>query len=220
MREEVIKKTINFLWENLQKSVNFEDNCERAVQYRFEHSLRVANIGKTIAISEGLDVERLVVGCLLHDIGYSLELKTDEDYKNHGRLGSKIARDFLNTLGYSKEEADEICFGIAIHVDDKADFEFARTPLALSISDSDNIDRFDAYRLYEGFHLASYRDISLNDQEEFIQKRLTGLERLKTYKFATPTANKLWNEKLDYQIEFCLKLKKQIENSKVESLLK
>lgn len=220
MREDVIKRTMDFLWDSLQKSINYEGNSQRSVEYRFEHSLRAANIGKIIAINEGLDVERLVVGCLLHDIGYSQELKTDEDYKNHGRLGAKIARDFLITLGYSDEEVEEICYGIAIHVDDKADFDFPRTPLALSISDADNIDRFDAFRLYEGFHLANYRDLSLSSQEEFIQKRLAGLERLKSYKFATPTANNLWNEKLDYQIEFCLKLKYQIECSKKESLFK
>ena len=36
--------------------------------------------------------------------------------------------------------------GIAIHVDDEADFEGERTALALTIGDCDNIDRFDTYR--------------------------------------------------------------------------
>ena len=50
-----------------------------------------------------------------------------------------------------------MCYGIAIHIDDEADFEYERTPLAMSVGDADNIDRYDAYlRLYESLHVADY----------------------------------------------------------------
>lgn len=95
MREDIIRKTEKFLWENLMKSVNFEGNSQRSVEYRFEHSWRVANIGREIAEREGFDVERMFVACLLHDVGYSVEMKDENDYKNHGRYGARIARPFL-----------------------------------------------------------------------------------------------------------------------------
>ena len=36
--------------------------------YRWEHTLRVAHYGRLIAEAEGLDLERSIVACLLHDI--------------------------------------------------------------------------------------------------------------------------------------------------------
>ena len=36
--------------------------------YRLAHSYRVANIGKEIAEKEGLNVEDLMIACLLHDV--------------------------------------------------------------------------------------------------------------------------------------------------------
>ena len=36
--------------------------------YRLAHSYRVTNIGKEIAKKEGLNVEDLMIACLLHDV--------------------------------------------------------------------------------------------------------------------------------------------------------
>lgn len=105
-----------------------------------------------------------------------------------------------------------------IHVDDEADFEFERTPLALSVADADNIDRFDAYRLYEGIHYANYLNLPINEQDAFLIKRISRLEELKNFKFATLTAQKMWEEKIDYQINFLRKLKAQIEISSIISM--
>ena len=219
MREEIIKKTEKFLWNNLEKSIDFQGNTRRSVEYRFEHSWRVANIGRIIAKNEGFDEEKMVVACLLHDVGYARELKDSEDYKNHGRYGAQIARPFLHELGYSKAEVEEICYGIAIHVDDKADFEFERTSFAMSVGDADNIDRFDAYRLYENLHFADYMNLPLKEQKEYLQKRISGLERLKKIEFATKTANKLWQAKIDFQLEFMRKLEGQAKNSTIDPML-
>ena len=96
---------------------------KRAIEYRYEHSLRVASIALDIAKKEGLDEDRCYIGALLHDLGYSVPYDNPKEYVNHGRIGAKLARPFLESLGYSEEEVNEICYGIAIHVDDKADFE-------------------------------------------------------------------------------------------------
>lgn len=43
--------------------------------YRLAHSYRVANIGKEIAEKEGLNVEDLMIACLLHDVSDFEHLK-------------------------------------------------------------------------------------------------------------------------------------------------
>lgn len=91
----------------------------------------------------------MVTACLLHDIAYCQELSTPEQQKNHGRLSAQIARPFLTEIGLPIDRVNNICYGIAIHVDDVADLEGQRTAFAETISDADNIDRFDAYRIYE-----------------------------------------------------------------------
>jgi uncharacterized protein len=217
--KERIELTEKFLKEELEKSITFKDNTRRSVDYRYEHSLRVANIGVEIAKVEGFDQEKMCVACLLHDIGYSVDFFDKDDYKSHGRIGASIARPFLETLGYSKQDVDEMCYGIAIHVDDKADFEFEKTPFSLTIGDADNIDRFDAFRLYESFHLNDYRNKPIEEQKETVVSALTKLKKFKSFEFGTKTANTMWNEKLDYQISFYEKLLSQIINSNFASIL-
>ena len=122
---------------------------ENEKNYRLEHSFRVANIAKEIAKKEGLDLEGLVIAGLLHDISYSETFKNENDWKNHGRKSAQIAKPFLEGLGMNSNRIQEICYGIAIHVDDEADFEGMKTPFSISVGDADNIDRFDVYRIYE-----------------------------------------------------------------------
>lgn len=89
-----IEKTINFLKEQFDKS-SYMINNPKEKRYRFEHTIRVANIGKEIAGKEGLNEEALILGCLLHDIGYVNKFNSEEDWINHGRNAAKIARPFL-----------------------------------------------------------------------------------------------------------------------------
>ena len=214
MRLEITEKVEEYVRTELMKLAYFQNNIPRMAEYRIEHSFRVAHIAVEIAQAEGFNEEKAYVAGLLHDIGYSIDFKTKDEYREHGRIGARIARSFLKELGcYSDEEIDEICYAIAIHVDDKADFPGEKTPFTLSIGEADNIDRFDAYRLYEGLHFADYMNLPLNEQREFVDKRLTGLTRLLEESFATHTSDKMWKEKINYQIDFYKRLKNQIEKS-------
>ena len=112
--------TAKFLKDELSKMIELFPEEKRAIEYRYEHSLRVASIALDIAKKEGLDEDRCYIGALLHDLGYSVPYDNPKEYVNHGRIGAKLARPFLESLGYSEEEVNEICYGIAIHVDDKA----------------------------------------------------------------------------------------------------
>ena len=69
-----IEQAKKFLWEKLMVSGYFKDH-QTDGEYRYEHSIRVANIGKTIAEKEGLNVENLMLGCLLHDVSYCMSFE-------------------------------------------------------------------------------------------------------------------------------------------------
>ena len=158
----------------------------------------------------------MILGCLLHDIAYCMSFDEMGDWKNHGRLSARIARPFLLDLGLNAADVEEICYGIAIHVDDEADFDGKRTELALSIGEADNIDRFDAYRIFEGLKYNEYDKKSLEEKRTFVKQYLLRLEgKLRNVPTATETGKKMWIEKIDFQTEFYKKLLKQIENSTI-----
>lgn len=209
--------TAKFLKDELSKMIELFPEEKRAVEYRYEHSLRVASIALDIAKKEGLDEDRCYIGALLHDLGYSVPYDNPKEYVNHGRIGAKLARPFLESLGYSEEEVNEICYGIAIHVDDKADFEGKRTALAVTIGDADNIDRYDAFRIYDRLTWVDYKNLSLEKQREHVDTVLSSLNKYLDYECATRTATLMWKEKISFQLEFYNRLKKQIENSTVKN---
>ena len=209
--------TAKFLKDELSKMIELFPEEKRAIEYRYEHSLRVASIALDIAKKEGLDEDRCYIGALLHDLGYSVPYDNPKEYVNHGRIGAKLARPFLESLGYSEEEVNEICYGIAIHVDDKADFEGKRTALAVTIGDADNIDRYDAFRIYDRLTWVDYKNLSLEKQREHVDTVLSSLNKYLDYECATRTATFMWKEKISFQLEFYNRLKKQIENSTVKN---
>ena len=212
MNREMIAKTETFLKETFEASTYLQNNpTER--DYRLEHSYRVANIAKAIAEAEGFDVTHAVIAGLLHDIAYCEEMETREDRMNHGRRSAAIARPFLESLGLLADAVSEICYGIAIHVDDEADFQWERTPFCETVGDADNIDRFDAYRIYETLEYLKFSKMNLADKQEKVVSTIEKLNRFKEMKLGTATAKDLWIQRLDYYIGFYEKLKAQLDNS-------
>lgn len=210
--EQNINKTIDFLKDQFNKSRYMSQN-EKSKKYRLEHTIRVANRGKEIAKTEGLNEELLIIGCLLHDISYINEFHSEEDWINHGRNSAKIARPFLETLELNDEQVDEICYGIAIHVDDKSDFPGERSPLAVSIGDCDNIDRFDVFRIYENLENKSFAGLPYEEQIEYVVKVLDNLNKYKNMELSTKAGTDMWVDKITFQILFYERLKSQLEAS-------
>ena len=196
MRQEMIQRAADFLQTELRKTVGFTDRTERMVEYRIEHSFRVAKIAREIAKGEGFDEERMYVAALLHDIGYTVQYESAEDASRHGRVGAEISRPFFKELGYTDAEVEEMCYGIAIHVDDTSDFSGERTPFALTVGDADNIDRFDAYRIYEGLEFMRFSEMPLAEQIAFTDKRISKLKQFREYPSGTKTADKNIKQKL------------------------
>lgn len=209
---EIIRAAEEFLRKAFDESEYFTANPS-AKSYRLEHSYRVANIGKTIAQKEGFDPAELVIACLLHDIAYCREMGSEADWLEHGRNSAKIVRPFLEGLGLPQKRIDDICFGIAIHVDDKADFEGESTPFAQSIGDADNIDRFDAYRIYEGLQRSKFSEMPLAEKWNKVSATLTRLAQLREMKLGTLTAEEIWKDRIDFNIAFYKKLQEQLDSS-------
>ena len=212
MNTEMITKTEAYLKETFAASTYLQANPSER-DYRLEHSYRVANIAKAIAEAEVFDVTNAVIAGLLHDIAYCEEMVTREDRMNHGRRSAAIARPFLESLGLSVDAVNEICYGIAIHVDDVADFRWERTPFCETVGDADNIDRFDAYRIYETLEYLNFSKMNLDDKREKVGSTIEKLNRFKEMKLGTATAKNLWIQRLDYYIGFYEKLKAQLGNN-------
>lgn len=212
MEKNLIEKTEAFLKAKYDNGKYLNENPSQKA-YRLEHSYRVANICKTIAQKEGLDETALTIAGLLHDVSYCLEFTKPDDWTNHGRASARLARPFLKRLGLPKEQINEICYGIAIHVDDQADFEGDRTPFALSVGDADNIDRFDAYRIYEGLQTDQFSELSLDEKLDRVHFVLRRLDKLKDLEMGTKTAKAIWLERIDFYAAFYQKLENQLDNS-------
>ena len=212
MNKEMIAKTEAFLKDTFAASAYLQ-SCPADRDYRLEHSYRVANIAKTIAEAEGLNGTYAVIAGLLHDISYCEEMTTREDRLNHGRRSAAIARPFLVSLGLPADAVNEICYGIAIHVDDEADFSWERTPFCETVGDADNIDRFDVYRIYESLQWMQFSQMPLEEKQSQVDSIMEKLTRYQKMKLGTETAKKLWAERLEYQLGFYAKLKAQLENS-------
>ena len=208
----MITKTEAFLKDTFTASTYLQSHPTDR-DYRLEHSYRVANIAKAIAEAEGFNVTYAVIVGLLHDIAYCEEMVSREDRMNHGRRSAAIARPFLESLGLPADAVNEICYGIAIHVDDEADFQWERTPFCETVGDADNIDRFDAYRIYETLEYLKFSEMSLVDKQEKVASTIEKLNRFKEMKLGTATAKNLWIQRLDYYIGFYEKLKAQLDNS-------
>lgn len=212
MNSDVITKTETFLKDTFESSEYLQANPSDR-DYRLEHSYRVANIAKRIAINEGFDVNCAVIAGLLHDISYCEEMKDRNDWINHGRRSAQIARPFLESLGLTADEINDICYGIAIHVDDQADFDWPRSTFCETVGDADNIDRFDAYRIYETLQNQKFSAMPLHKKEETVVQMLEKLRKYREIKLSTGTAQNLWLERLDYYISFYEKLSQQLNNS-------
>ena len=181
-----------------------------ARSYRFRHTLRVAELGRRIARAEGLSEDALVVGCLLHDLAYSEVMPDEAAWRGHGRRSAALARPFVETLALPDADREALLFGIAIHVDDVSGFPGERSPLACSIGDCDNLDRFDVYRVYEQLERVGFSTLDADAQRAFVAKALAHLRHCENAPVSTATARALWQDRLAFQNEFYRRLSAQL----------
>jgi uncharacterized protein len=170
------------------------DRYLSGLDYRWCHTLRVAQFGKVIAENENADVELVVAACLLHDIAWFDA--TADTSREHGRMGAAKARPLLKKLEFTPDEIERICYAIASHVDED-------NPTSLEaqiLSDADDVDRFGPYRVLQW----CYADI--DDYEKLAAKLSERIQRLESYREKNPlftiTGQQLFAEQLNLQIRF------------------
>ena len=204
---ENIRKTACFLREKLAENPENGD-------YRLAHTMRVARIGAAIARAEGLDEEAMTVACLLHDISYCRPFTGEADWKEHGRASAAIARPFLETLALTEVQRAAILYGIAAHVDDRPELPGEPSPFTGTVADADNIDRFDAFRIYETLNRAGYETLSPDARKAHLAETLAKLRKLRGLPFTTKTAAALWRQRLGDWIHFYERLLQQNEDGR------
>jgi putative nucleotidyltransferase with HDIG domain len=164
------------------------------MDYRWQHTLRVAQFGKVIAENEGADVELVVAASLLHDIAWFDT--SAENSREHGRIGAEKARPHLERIGYRPKQVKNICYSIASHVDE----DDPSTLEARVVSDADNVDRFGPFRILQW----CFSDI--DDYEKLAAKLNERILRLEQYReknpLYTPTGRQLFAEQLNLQLRF------------------
>jgi uncharacterized protein len=202
--EEIFGRAVEFLRGKLNSSDKV-DEVEK--KYRFEHSMRVASIARTVAEKEGHDVFVVTVAAILHDVGkFDTEVNVE-----HGRVSANCALPFLEGLGLDERVVRDIHFCIASHVDGSAGYDYEDIPEAETVSDADNIDRFGVYRIYQSL---TWDNIDLTPPEETIaklEKRIAWTKNFRdTYKLYTETANRMLRDNLNIQIEFYENLAREL----------
>lgn len=212
MNQEWIAKAEAFLKETYAASTYMQEN-PADMSYRLEHAYRVANIAKHIAEKEGFDVTYAVLGGLLHDISYIEDMPDREVWKEHGRKSAAMARPFLEGLGLPEKAVGDICYSIAIHVDDAADFAWERTPFCEVVGDADNIDRFDVYRIYESLEFNKFSEKTLDGKREHVAATIERLHKLQKMPLGSAAAGELWQQRLSYYLDFFERLQKQLSFS-------
>ncbi len=207
-----IQKTEIFLLEQFQNCAYYKEHPADG-EYRLQHSYRVAHAAREIARREGLDEEGLVIGGLLHDVGYSLIFESECGWIEHGRMSARLARPFLEQLNLSPERVQEICYGIAIHADGKSDFPGEDTAFALSIGDADDVDRFDAYRIYDAMEYADFRNLKIAYKRKWLREKIDWVNWRLEQRSGTETARQMIAQRLLYQRQYYEKVLEQMEHS-------
>ncbi|MCP4142153.1 MAG: HD domain-containing protein [Chloroflexi bacterium] len=200
--EERIEQVIAFA--KKKRDIALVENPDYAarLKYRWQHTLRVVQYGKKLAKREGANAEIVIVACLLHDIA---KLSDRSRNVEHGRIGAKMARPFLQELGYAETDVENICYAIASHVDGKADFEHPLTIEAQVVSDADKIDRLSSYRMM--LALGKFAD---SEYESFIaktKKRLSKSQKAsKEWRVQTKSGKEVFQQQISAQVLFLERL--------------
>ena len=82
-----IRKTETFLKEQFANCTYYKEHPADG-EYRLQHSYRVAHAAGEIARREGLDEAGLIIGGLLHDVGYSQPFERGRMAGTRARVGT------------------------------------------------------------------------------------------------------------------------------------
>lgn len=236
---EKIEKTLQFLQQSFEISSYWQKKPE-AKQYRYDHTIRVAKNAAKIAEAENLDREMLVIAALLHDVSYGIDFDISKSftYKKHcpelegltqelkiayhGYSSALHSKPFLESLGYSGEQLDDL-LGAICHTQcpPGAEYTVKDTIFCRTIGDADEIDHVSVFRFYEDLRAFDFSTASAQDRQQFIwatkgytEHCMNGIYNV----LKTETARCLYKKNCDFRFSVLNQLQALIDNSKEEGL--
>ena len=210
-----IQKAKQFLFDVFADCEGFKDDPD-GKRYRFQHSMRVANIARIIAENENLDTEALMIASILHDIGYCKPFSETHEWKHHGLVSAEVSLTFLTQLGFSGQLLDDMLTGISGHDTGEPPEGKSFNAFSGSIMDADIIDHQDVYRIYECMSDAHFENLSDEDRLLYIKEMQEEIDGEEEHPFFTKTGQKLFNDKIAYKREFFRRLTDQLSISELK----
>jgi len=172
-------------------------------EYRWEHTLRVAQWAAKLAIEEKADVKTCVVAALFHDVSHFVS----EDYRKHGIRSGDIAREFLSKKGYLKSFVDNVVYVVECHVSEPN----PETAEAKILQDSDTLDRFGYVRILQFGKTAELSN--LKNLEQKICQSLAYLDRLEKGEYGP-----MWTKTGEAKLKALLDLNRTVQKGVLEEL--
>ena len=172
-------------------------------EYRWEHTLRVAQWARRLAVEETADIRTCVVAALLHDVSHFVS----EDYRKHGIKSGEITREFLSKKGYPESFVENVVYAIECHVSEPN----PKTLEATILQDSDTLDRFGYIRI-----LLFGKTAELGNLEALKQKTISSLAYLD--KLESGDYGPMWTKTGRENLRILLDLNRSIQKGLLNEL--
>lgn len=150
----------------------------------FDHVLRVVNLAFHIGTLEGADMNILMPAAYLHDIAR----KYERNGVDHAKLGAKMAKKFLERIGYPKEKISHISHAIEVHR-----YKSEKEPEILEaviLKESDMLDAMGAIGIYRAISHSCEAKRSLEDTIRHVEEKILKLKDKMRTKSAIKIAKK------------------------------
>jgi 5'-deoxynucleotidase YfbR-like HD superfamily hydrolase len=171
--------------------------------YRWEHTLRVAQWARRLAIEEKADVKTCVAAALLHDVSHFVS----ENYSKHGIKSGEIATEFLSEKGYSKSFIENVVYAVESHVSERN----PKTVEAKILQDSDTLDRLGYLRILLFGRTAELTN--LENLKQQIRTSLLYLDKLEKGEYGP-----MWTRTGREKLRELLDLSKNVQKGALEEL--
>jgi HD superfamily phosphohydrolase YqeK len=193
----------HFVHDYLAETGKKESQNATGPEYRWEHTLRVAQWAKRLAVEEAADIKTCVAAALLHDVSHFVS----ENYSKHGIKSGEIARDFLLKKGCSESFIENVVYAVQCHVAEPN----PKTLEAKILQDSDTLDRFGYVRI-----LLFGKTAELANLETLKQKALSSLAYLD--KLEKGDFGPMWTKTGREKLRILLDLNRSIQKGLLEEL--
>ena len=150
----------------------------------FDHVLRVVKLAQLIGSSERADMDVLMPAAYLHDVAR----KYEKFGMDHAEVGARMARDFLEKIGYPKDKISQISHAIEVHrYKSKGE---PRTLEAIILKEADMLDAMGAIGVYRTVYHSCETGRSLEDTIRHLEEKILKLKNMMKTKTAAKIARK------------------------------